>query len=282
MLFSADGITSAQKIILRAYLNTTANIAGCQAIRKKIGHCCFGFRVVHGEVIFVTVSPNRRHSSMILKLSRCRANDVSLERSDSVAAYRKRHCGPNTPKIFASKSIADDPSGEEATVEIPMPDIFDRQGCNAQDPLSSCHHYLFFMHVILPGIFGIRMCLSCPDCNVDHSEPLSKYVACPCSDYMGSNKAMGGYAGLATGLCFATEYQGEATPHGHGFLALANMYQHCTLEEIGRIIEEKHRGLTKEDMLQRVLHFIEHLQREDHFDDADHQKNFGNIGTRIP
>ena len=26
-------------------------------------------------------------------------------------------------------------------------------------------------------------------------------------------------------------------------------------------------------MLQRVLHVIEHLQREDHFDDADHQKN---------
>eukprot|EP00973_Karenia_brevis_P005636 770149-Karenia_brevis.AAC.1 len=47
MLFSADNITSAEKIILRSYLNTTANIGGCQAIRCKIGHCCFGFRVVH-------------------------------------------------------------------------------------------------------------------------------------------------------------------------------------------------------------------------------------------
>lgn len=37
-------------------------------------------------------------------------------------------------------------------------------------------------------------------------------------------KFMGGYAGLATGLAFATEYQGEATPHGHGFVSLANMY----------------------------------------------------------
>ena len=56
MLFSADNITSEEKIILRSYLNMTSKIAGCQAIRKRIGHCCFGFRVVHGEVIFVTVS----------------------------------------------------------------------------------------------------------------------------------------------------------------------------------------------------------------------------------
>ena len=54
MLFAADDISSAEKIILRSYMNTTASIAGCQAIRKKIGACCFGFRVVHGECIFVT------------------------------------------------------------------------------------------------------------------------------------------------------------------------------------------------------------------------------------
>ena len=48
---------------------------------------------------------------------------------------------------------------------------------------------------------------------------------------------MGGYAGLATGMAFATEYQGEATPHGHGFVSLANMYQHHNLEQIGSIIE---------------------------------------------
>ena len=70
MIFSADDITLAEKIVLAGYLNTTANIAGCQAIRYKIGHCCFGMRVFHGECIFVTVSPNRRPSSMILKMSR--------------------------------------------------------------------------------------------------------------------------------------------------------------------------------------------------------------------
>ena len=87
-LFVAEGVTAAEKTILRAYLNTTSNIAGCQAIRQKIGHCCFGFRVVHGEVIFVTVSPNRRHSSMILKLSRARRNDTSLRGDDDASRWR--------------------------------------------------------------------------------------------------------------------------------------------------------------------------------------------------
>ena len=35
MLFAADGVTPIEKTILRAYLNTTASIAGCQQIRKK-------------------------------------------------------------------------------------------------------------------------------------------------------------------------------------------------------------------------------------------------------
>ena len=77
LIFSADDVTLEEKIILRSYLNTTSCIAGCQAIRSKIGHCLFGFRVVHGESIFVTVSPNRRHSSLILNLSRCRHTDTS-------------------------------------------------------------------------------------------------------------------------------------------------------------------------------------------------------------
>ena len=72
MLFAAEDLTSAERIILRSYLNTTASIAGCQQIRKKVGAYCFGLRVVLGECIFVTVSPNRRHSSMVLKLSRAR------------------------------------------------------------------------------------------------------------------------------------------------------------------------------------------------------------------
>ena len=139
------------------------------------------------------------------------------------------------------------------------------------------------MHVILPSIFGIRMCFRCPDCNIDRTDHTTRNVVdVSCQDCMGSNmKTMGGYAGLATGMAFATEYQGEATHHGHGFVSLANMYQHHNLEEIGKIIEKNHKGISAGDMLHRVKNFVNHLQREDHFDDEQHQKNLQSLGSEF-
>ena len=53
---------------------------------------------------------------------------------------------------------------------------------------------------------------------------------------------------------------GEATPHGHGFISLANMYQHHNLDEIRRMIEANRQSISPEQMLQRITHFVEHLQ----------------------
>ena len=105
--------------------------------------------------------------------------------------------------LFANTTVSNDPEGERVTVEQPPPDLYVRQGWNAQDPLSSCHHYLVIFCVILPSIFGIRMCFKCPDCNADGNKV--QHEAYACSDYMGcNNTVMGGYAGLATGMLIAT------------------------------------------------------------------------------
>ncbi len=69
--------------------------------------------------------------------------------------------------MFTKFNISEDPNGDRVRVEIPLPELVTRQGLNAQDPLASVHHYLFFMYVILPAAFGVRMCFNCPDCNVD-------------------------------------------------------------------------------------------------------------------
>ena len=100
-------------------------------------------RVVYGETIFVTVSPNRRHSSMILKMSRARRNDTSLKGNDPVTHARKKFCGKDVPRIFAYNCYSDDAQGEATVKEIPLPALWIRQACNAQDPIASCHHYLF-------------------------------------------------------------------------------------------------------------------------------------------
>ena len=133
------------------------------------------------------------------------------------------------------------------------------------------------MYVILPGVFGTRMCFHCLDCNGDSTDIGYMNKDCnACCDYMGHNhRAMGGYAGLATGMAFATEYQGEGTPHGHGFISLANMYQHHNLEEIGKMIAHISQKITAADMLERITQFVEHVQREDHFEADKHESNIG-------
>ena len=89
LIFRADNLAALEKVILRSFIETTKNVSGCQAIRAKIGHIMFGFRVVHGECLFVTISPNRRHSALILHLSRVRANDTAVCTEAPVAKWRK-------------------------------------------------------------------------------------------------------------------------------------------------------------------------------------------------
>ena len=173
---------------------------------------------------------------MVLKLSRARRNDVGLTGDDEVSAARRNVTAADVPKIFSQYDLFHDPEGSQVSVEIPLPPLLIRQKLNAQDPLSSVYHYLTFMYVVLPLLLGIRMCFQCPHCNADAEEvdaEDSKYECAACSDYMGrNNKLMGGYAGLATASGFATEFQGEGTPHGHGFVSLANMWQHLSLIHI--------------------------------------------------
>ena len=241
MLFADDDMGAAEKTVLRAYLDTTRNIAGCQAIRQRIGHILFGFRCVHGEVIFVTVSPNRRNSSMILTLSRARSGDASLRREDDTTKARREHAGSTSPKVFTQWDLTQDPDGEKACKDIKLPELLIRQRWNSQDPLASVHHYLVIMYVALPAAFGVRMCMSCPGCNKDtrpHQRTGQMRIPCEaCADYMGSNgKCLGGFAGFATGLAFATEFQGDGTPYAHGLVSLANKYQRSTLEAVGDML----------------------------------------------
>ena len=65
LLYRADDITADEQAVLRGTLNATKNVAGCQALRKRIGHILFGFRVVYGECLFWTISPNRKHLTLL-------------------------------------------------------------------------------------------------------------------------------------------------------------------------------------------------------------------------
>ena len=100
-----------------------------------------------------------------------------------------------------------DPSGISTEAEVPLLEWSVRQQWLAQDPLASVHYYLVMMRVLVPAAFGVRMCFHCPDCNADCEVKANFYESC--QDYLGNNnKSMGGYAGIATTLAFANEFQG--------------------------------------------------------------------------
>ena len=262
----------------------TSNISGCQALRRRMGHILFGFRCVYGECIFITVSPNRRHSSLILRLSRARVNDTGLFDRDPMSPdtarrtsyWRHRYAASRSPPIFGATTYMQDPTGSATEAEVPLPEWCVRQQWLAQDPLASVHYYLVIMRIVVPAALGIRMCFRCPDCNADCELDTLMYESC--SDYLGSNnKSMGGYAGIATAMAFANEFQGDGTAHGHGLVALANIYQHSTLEDIATLITSNIGQLSPARVVQRITSFIEHLHREDHFDDAEHQRNLDSL-----
>ena len=128
------------------------------------------------------------------------------------------------------------------------------------------------------------MCFHCPYCNEEEYDGVARDVLRAhsfvkvgrrgCQNNLGNNgRISGGYAGLAQGMAFANEYQGEATPHGHGFISLANAYQHATLEDIANHIE------SNATFLERVVNFNTHLQTEEHVDHDAHQRNLKQLET---
>ena len=74
----ADNLTNDEKILLGSFTKVTSKVAGSQTLRPRIGHSLFGYRVNHGEGTFHTISPNRRHSSQILRFHRARKTDTGL------------------------------------------------------------------------------------------------------------------------------------------------------------------------------------------------------------
>ena len=203
-----DNITESHKTILNGWIKTTEYVAGCQAIRKKIGHILFGFRVSYGDAIFVTVTPNRRNSALLLYLSRTRINDTCFLSASSSTQYRKERCGSDSQNFVSQHSIHGDTDGKKVSIEIPLPCMHDRQGLTAEVPLAIGHQFQVIMRVVIPSIVGIRMCFTCPHCNTDECDLDLVFTSDGgwCSTCLGcSHELMGGYAGLATALAFVVE-----------------------------------------------------------------------------
>ena len=85
----------------------------------------------------------------------------------------------------------------------------------------------FYIHIRLrlARILGVRMCPRCPRCNEDKTPP--------CQNKFGSNMIpIGGSLGGCPALGSAVEHQGHGTPHLHGDVHVACVYQFGTLQDV--------------------------------------------------
>ena len=135
--------------------------------------------------MFVTVSPNRRMSGLIMRLSRIRPNDsmanAALRSSHPHVKKRVHHAGPSSPSLYtefdderdleylfteyADMSTLQQEEARERVerkfVELEMPNVSEKQAWNAEDPLASVHNYLVNMRVNLPLLYGLRALPTC-------------------------------------------------------------------------------------------------------------------------
>ena len=120
---------------------------------------------------------------------------------------------------------------EEVSFTTPCTAVEEAVAMSANDPLATILHYNVCMKASVGLAFGMRTCLHCPHCSQE--EAFDEYSAStrsqtkstafsscgmrPCQSKFGRNgRVFGGTYGLADGMCFATEHQGNDTPHGHG------------------------------------------------------------------
>jgi len=273
----ADGITEDEEDLLRLYRKSTRCLAGGQEMRRTFLPKTNGFRIVYGDCIFLTITPDRRRSSLVWRFHRARRNDTFLQDYDGVERdrttyWRRKWSGPNEPSLYHDEEFVGFEIDAQELASFPTVD--ECKAMSARDPLSTVLHYDVCIRGSLSLITGLRMCFHCPNCSVERvrddgaGSGRTEFHNCgmrPCQNKFGRNgRALGGCHALADGLCGATEHQGNDTPHFHGFISLATPYRHKSLQEIQQLIEKK---ILKPESVKR---YVEHMSRTEHYDQAKH------------
>ena len=116
----------------------------------------------------------------------------------------------------------------------------------SRDPLCCVHAFWVAVRIVLPALYGLRMCPDCPKCVTS---------ATPSMDVFGSNGTpMGGSAGRADAMVGAVEAQkAEGVLHLHLFLFLHMFHQFHTLHEVAERLRE---GLLSAEAMKAFMSYV--------------------------
>ena len=250
----ATGLSPLEKRLAWAQHFLARDMPGSQQIRQVMGHRQFGARVVYGDCIFFTVSPNEKHSLLTMRLSRFRANDPYVIHSEE--NFRKL-ASRDYPLLELPENL------EDLSFDLPEYDL--RKAASARDPLAVVEAFRINILLRLSSALGVRMCPHCPRCN---AFPLG------CQDYFGcSMRPLGGVLGGMSALGGAVEHQNHGTPHFHAEGHVVCAYQYKTLAEIAVLLQKrlvsvddikKYNGwLHREDILAKDMYDLSKADVED-------------------
>ena len=233
LLPRAKGLSSLERRLAWAQHFLAKHMCGTQQVRQLMGHTQFGARVMYGDCIFFTISPNPQMSALVLRLSRYRQSDPYVKHGGDVTQRLARQDYPSLEAKRARRvPVRPDDSeqdSKDATVEIDIPSYELRLAATSRDPLAIMEAYRVEV-LRLAAVLGVRMCPNCPRCNE------SVYG---CQDLFGCNmRPMGGVLGGMVAFGGATEHQGHGTPHLHAEGHVACLYQFHSLEEIAEKIRK--------------------------------------------
>ena len=151
--------------ILQNVQNVSTCIEGTHEVRRLMRHEIQAFHVFYGAPLIVTFSPNERHNTLMLRLSRTGHNDLV-----SIAQPCLRRWGGHAHPSLELPIDALSPA---------LPSYEQRKLVLSQDPLACMSAFRIIVRLAMSTIFGVRVCLCCPRCN----SPMGKST---CQNIFGS------------------------------------------------------------------------------------------------
>ena len=151
----ANGLTALEKRLAVAQNYLATYLPGTQQVRKLMYHSQFGARVVYGDCIFFTISPNEQHSALVLRLSRFRQNDPYCLWSDELTRKLAREDFPllEGKRAKPGASVKHEEDIEHVDIELPEYDL--RRVATARNPRAVVEGYRVEVFLRLATILGV-------------------------------------------------------------------------------------------------------------------------------
>ena len=231
-------LSRAAQRLLQNIEHTSRRIAGTQEIRRLMRFDTNAHRIRYGVPIFVTFSPDEAHNLLMVRLSRTRRSDPVF--ANGKDANGRKHCGRAEPGLandLGSFNVG--VSVKDVVDSLPPHDV--RRRILARDSLASVDGFRTLVLAAYEYLFGMRVCLFCPDCNNGVNSQ-------PCQDLFGSNAmAEGGIFGrIDAGYTSVEAQKSTGSLHAHSQLFVQCLHQHTPLAEILDILKTKRSHLVRD------------------------------------